>query len=80
MWDGTKWRRFDLAWPEYRLAVEVDGWETHGTREAFQDDRTRDARMLAIGWRTLRFTWHDVVDRPAYVLATIRATLLQNAR
>jgi very-short-patch-repair endonuclease len=80
MWDGTRWRRFDLAWPEYRLAVEVDGWEAHGTREAFQDDRTRDARMLAIGWRTLRFTWHDVVDRPAYVLTTIRATLLQNAR
>jgi very-short-patch-repair endonuclease len=77
MWDGTRWRRFDLAWPEYRLAVEVDGWEAHGTREAFQDDRTRDASMLAIGWRTLRFTWHDVVDRPAYVLATIRATLSQ---
>jgi very-short-patch-repair endonuclease len=80
IWDGTQWRRFDLAWPIQRLAVEVDGWETHGTREAFQDDRTRDACMVGIGWRTLRFTWHDVVDRPAWVLATIRGTLLQNAR
>jgi hypothetical protein len=80
IWDGTQWRRFDLAWPEYRLAVEVDGWETHGTREAFQNDRTRDANMLAIRWRTLRFTWHDVVDRPAWVLGIIRGTLLQNAR
>jgi very-short-patch-repair endonuclease len=80
MWDGTRWRRFDLAWPEYRLAVEVDGWETHGTREAFQDDRTRDACMGAIGWQTLRFTWHDVVDRPAWVLSTIRATLGQKVQ
>jgi len=80
MWDGTQWRRFDLAWPRRRLAVEVDGWEAHGSREAFQDDRTRDARMLALGWVTLRFTWHDVVDRPAWVLGIIRATLLQNAR
>lgn len=79
IWDGTRWRRFDLAWPDARLAVEVDGWETHGTADAFQDDRTRDANMLRQGWRTLRFTWKDVVDRPAWVLATIRATLLQDA-
>jgi very-short-patch-repair endonuclease len=77
MWDGTRWRRFDLAWPDYRLAVEVDGWETHGGRDAFQDDRTRDACMAAMGWQTLRFTWHDVVDRPAWVLGIIRATLGQ---
>jgi hypothetical protein len=77
IWDGIQWRRFDLAWPTHRLAVEVDGWETHGTRESFQDDRTRDACMGALGWQTLRFTWHDVVDRPAWVLGIIRRTLGQ---
>ena len=80
VWDGTQWRRFDLAWPEVRLAVEVDGWETHGSREAFQDDRERDALMVAIGWRVLRFTWDDVVNRPSYVLSVIRRTLSQNTQ
>jgi very-short-patch-repair endonuclease len=80
VWDGTKWRRFDLAWPEVRLAVEVDGWETHGTREAFQDDRERDAVMVALRWRVLRFTWNDVVNRPGYVLAIIRRALSQDAQ
>ena len=79
VWDGMKWRRFDLAWPEVRLAVEVDGWETHGTREAFQDDRERDAVMVALRWRVLRFTWNDVVNRPGYVLAIIRRALSQDA-
>jgi hypothetical protein len=77
-WDGTQWRRFDLAWPGVRLLVEVDGWETHGSREAFQDDRRRDAMMVAMGWRVLRFTWDDILNRPDYVLATIRRALCQN--
>ena len=77
-WDGTEWRRFDLAWPGVRLLIEVDGWETHGSREAFQDDRRRDAMMVAMGWRVLRFTWDDIVNRPEYVLTTIRRALCQN--
>ena len=71
---------FDLAWPEVRLAVEVDGWETHGSREAFQDDRERDALMVAMGWRVLRFTWDDVVKRPGYVLDVIGRALSQNTQ
>jgi hypothetical protein len=79
-WDGTQWRRFDLAWPGARLLVEVDGWDTHGTREAFQDDRQRDAMMVAMGWRVLRFTWDDVLKRPDYVLTIIRRALGQDAQ
>lgn len=77
-WDGTQWRRFDLAWPAVRLLIEVDGWDTHGSREAFQADRRRDAMMVAMGWRVLRFTWDDIVNRPDYVLTTIRRALCQN--
>jgi|CXWL01.1.fsa_nt_gi hypothetical protein len=28
--------KVDLAWPEARLAIELDGWKYHGTREAFR--------------------------------------------
>jgi hypothetical protein len=33
----------DMAWPEHRLVVELDGHEFHRTRAAFERDRIRDA-------------------------------------
>ena len=45
-----------------RLVVEVDGWESHGTRSAFEDDRARDARLKLLGFDVLRFTWRQVED------------------
>ena len=61
----------DFAWPACRLAVEVDGWETHGTRTAFQRDRRRSAALTAAGWTLLRFTHEDVVRDPAYVISVL---------
>jgi Protein of unknown function (DUF559) len=46
----------DFHWPTHRLVVELDGWETHRTRAAFEQDRTRDAALTAAGWRVVRFT------------------------
>jgi hypothetical protein len=72
VWDGEQWRRLDYAFPEPAVATEFDGWETHGTREAFQDDRARDRRLQIRGWRVLHYTAVDVMVRPAEVLAEIR--------
>lgn len=51
-----------------RLVIEVDGWETHGTRTAFEEDRRRDAELVRQGYVVLRFTarrivrsWHEVL-------------------
>ncbi|HEX7300526.1 MAG TPA: DUF559 domain-containing protein [Solirubrobacteraceae bacterium] len=49
----------DFCWPSHRLIVELDGWETHRTRAAFEHDRARDAALQAIGWRVVRFTWRE---------------------
>jgi very-short-patch-repair endonuclease len=57
----------DFHWPQLRLIVEVDGWETHGTRAAFEEDRRRDQTHAAAGWRVVRFTWRQVADDPGYV-------------
>ena len=82
VWDdrNKKWRRFDLAFPETLVAIELDGWETHGTRAAFQNDRARDRALQLLGWRILRYTWDDIMYRPDQVLAEIREATAQNAR
>jgi very-short-patch-repair endonuclease len=50
----------DALWRDRRLVVELDGFETHGTREAFETDRSRDRRLTAAGYRTVRLTWRQL--------------------
>lgn len=64
--------RIDAAYPEHKLAIEVDGFRYHSSPEAFQRDRTRQNRLVALGWTVLRFTWDDVVRRPHIVAKAIR--------
>jgi len=54
----------DLAWPERRVCVELDGWETHRTRAAFVGDRVRDRALARLGWTILRYPWDDVARNP----------------
>jgi hypothetical protein len=63
--------RVDAAYPDRKLAVEVDGYSAHSSPDAFQRDRARQNRLVALGWTVLRFTWADVVQRPAMVARTI---------
>jgi hypothetical protein len=61
----------DAAFDEAKVVIEVDGWAFHVTPDRFQRDRERQNRLVA-GWTVLRFAWRDLVDRPAYVVRTIR--------
>jgi very-short-patch-repair endonuclease len=54
----------DVAFPARRVAVEVDGWAWHVDVARFRADRRRQNALVAGGWTVLRFTWHDLVDRP----------------
>jgi very-short-patch-repair endonuclease len=67
--------RIDAAWPDVMLAVEVDGWETRKTYRAFQSDTDRQNAITLAGWAFIRFTWTDVVRRPAYVAGQIAEAL-----
>lgn len=58
----------DALWPAAKLIVELDSWEFHSHRAAFQRDRIRDARLLVAGYRTIRVT-HDRLDKEATTLA-----------
>ena len=65
----------DVLWPAARLIVELDSWEFHRHRAAFERDRARDTRLLVAGYRTIRVT-HDRLDHEAAILAgEIRALL-----
>jgi very-short-patch-repair endonuclease len=65
----------DFAWPAERLIVETDGWQAHGTRRAFEDDRRRDARLTAAGYRVVRITWRRLEREPEAVAAQLRLLL-----
>ncbi|MGH9269189.1 MAG: endonuclease domain-containing protein, partial [Acidimicrobiales bacterium] len=67
--------RVDFAYPEVRLAIEVDGWEAHASPEALQGDLSRQNALVGAGWTVLRFTWHDIVRRPPAVATAITRVL-----
>lgn len=52
--------RLDFAWPEHKVAVEVDGHDYHKTKEQRSYDAKRDRELIKKGWTTLRFTGSDV--------------------
>lgn len=62
----------DLAYPEDRVAIELDGWAEHGLRSAFDADRVRGNELVLAGWRLLRFTWTMSDDE---ICAAIAAAL-----
>jgi very-short-patch-repair endonuclease len=64
--------RVDAVWHTRRVAVELDGWTHHHTRDAFERDRERDAALTSAGWRIVRFTHHQVTRRPDAVIETLR--------
>jgi very-short-patch-repair endonuclease len=59
----------DAYWPAHRLVVEMDSWEFHAHRAAFEHDRARDAKMQAGGYRVIRLT-HRQLEREAPRITT----------
>lgn len=70
----------DFHWPEHRLIVETDGRAHHQRRRQFTRDRIRDAELLAQGWRTVRFTYAQVLHEAKWVAGILRRLLTREAR
>lgn len=68
-------REVDAWWPAQRVAVEADGWESHGTRRAFQHDREKGNHLALHGVTLLRFTHRDVAERPERVAREVAEAL-----
>jgi very-short-patch-repair endonuclease len=65
----------DFLWRAQHLAVEVDGWDSHRTRSAFEEDRARDAHLSVLGFQVVRFTWRQISKDASAVAKTIRSLL-----
>ncbi len=68
--------RVDVLFTEERVILELDGWETHGTKAAFTADRKQDATILArTGMPTVRITYEGFHQRPAKEAEQLHAIL-----
>ena len=69
-------RRVDCRWPDHHLTVELDGYRFHNSRHAWEQDRQREreARKRADEFR--RYTYADVFEDPAFMLAELRELLV----
>jgi very-short-patch-repair endonuclease len=69
----------DAYWPDLRFAVELDLFETHGTRAAFERDHVRQEELKLLGVEMIRVTRPRLVREPEAVMRNL-ATLLERRR
>lgn len=68
-------RFVDCRWVERRLTVELDGYRYHSSRHAWERDRRREREAYARGDDFRRYTYGDVFDQPAAMLAELEGVL-----
>ena len=69
--------RVDCHWPKRRQIVELDGWQGHSSRSAFQDDRARDRALHVAGYSVTHLTWNQLDDEPEAVASDLGQLLLR---
>jgi very-short-patch-repair endonuclease len=65
----------DAYWPRGRLVVELQSWEHHGHRQAFERDNERLGRLQVAGYSVLPLTYRHLRDQPDWVVRTIAGLL-----
>jgi hypothetical protein len=68
-------RESDMLFVGERVIVELDGWDFHRDKYAFEDDRDRDAELLAAGFVTVRITWKRLIESPEREARRLHAIL-----
>ena len=65
----------DFLWRQAGLVVEVDGYQWHSTRSAFERDRRKDLALRESGLDLARFTFQQIDTQPVAVVAAITRRL-----
>lgn len=77
-----KWR-FDFAWPNQRVAVEIHGGtfsrgkSGHTSGTGVQNDCEKMNAATVLGWRVLQYTSVDLNRRPLQVVEEVQSVLEQ---
>jgi hypothetical protein len=70
---STDGRRLDCRWPG--LTVELDSYRFHNSRHAWERDRQREREARRRGDEFRRYTWWDVTEGRAEMIADLRPLL-----
>jgi len=54
----------DAAYVRARVGVELDGDRWHSSRQARERDRRKDTALAALGWVSLRYSYHRLTGEP----------------
>jgi hypothetical protein len=69
---GGERHQVDCLWRQAKAIVELDGWQAHGTRRAFREDRARDRRLRVAGYSVTRIAWTQLDDEPEALAADLK--------
>lgn len=70
----------DFLWPAERVIVEVDGYDVHSHRAAFERDHRRDVVHKDGGYEVLRFTGRQLDEAFVYAAVVIARVLDRRSR
>ena len=66
----------DFAWPQYHLAVEIDGHDYHATQRQREYDNHRGRELTRRGWTVIRFTGSEIARDVATCIEEIRTVIV----
>lgn len=71
---------FDFAWPDVKLAVEIEGagprgLGRHQRPEGFRRDAEKYREAAKLGWRVLRYTGAEIRERPIQIIEEVADVL-----
>ncbi len=73
-----RWR-FDFAWPEHMVAIELEGgiWTdgAHTRGQHYRSDAEKYREATKLGWRVMRYVTNDLRENPFKITAEIKQLL-----
>ncbi len=65
--------RVDFCWPRHRTIAEADGLAKYADRKDILEQFRRDRLLREAGYKVVHFTWRELFETPAAVVARVRA-------
>jgi hypothetical protein len=72
---GGRVRRVDVFFPQARLVIELDSYQWHSGRRAWEEDLMRRNELQARGLKVMHYTARDLVKRPRETANEIKSLL-----